>query len=114
MPETQQIDFKLAVSVKKRRKWYLAVCPILDLAAQGSTPERAVASLRNAVRGFVADCFERGVLDEVMKKAGFGPPASRGTAIPERRKTRHGGSRIRFVRVPLPLLNRGRRSFQQA
>jgi hypothetical protein len=49
MPETQQIDFKLALAVKKRRKWYLAVCPILDLAAQGPTPERAVASLWHAV-----------------------------------------------------------------
>ena len=107
MPETQQIDFKLAVTVKKRRNWYLAVCPVLDLAAQGSTPEKAVASLRNAVRGFVADCFERGVLDEVMKKAGFGPPVSGARMVPERRGTR-------FVSVPLPLLRRGQRTFQAA
>jgi hypothetical protein len=107
MPENQQIDFKLAVAVKKRRKWYLAVCPILDLAAQGPTPEMAVASLRHAVRGFVADCFERGVLDEVMKNAGFGPPRSGVRTIPERRGTR-------FVSVPLPLLHRGRRSLQEA
>lgn len=107
MSETQQIDFKLAVFVKKRRKWYLAMCPILDLAAQGSTPEKAVASLKDAVRGFVADYFQRGVLDEVMKDAGFGPPESRVASIWERRSTR-------FVRVPLPLLHRGRRSIHQA
>ena len=107
MPETQQIDFKLAVFVKKRRKWYLAVCPILDLAAQGPTAEKAVSSLREAVRGFVADCFERGVLDEVMKNAGFGPPASGVRTIAERRGTR-------FVSVPLPLQRRGQRSFQAA
>lgn len=105
MRENQQIDFRLAFSIKKRRKWYLAVCPILDLAAQGSTPSEAVASLRNAVRGFVADCFERGVLDEVMKNAGFGPPVSGVTRVRERRGTR-------FLRVPIPLLHRGRRSFQ--
>ena len=107
MPETQQIDFKLAVSVKKRRAWYLAVCPILDLAAQGSTPKKAIASLRSAVRGFVADCFERGVLDEVMKNAGFGPPKSGAAGRSERAGTR-------FVSVPLPLLRRAQRSSQAA
>jgi predicted RNase H-like HicB family nuclease len=107
MPETQQIDFKLAVFVKKRRAWYLAVCPILDLAAQGSSPEKAITSLKNAIRGFVADCFERGVLDEVMKNAGFGPPESGLATMRERRGTR-------FVTVPLHLLRRGQRSSQAA
>lgn len=111
MSETQQIDFKLEVLVKKRHKWYLAVCPILDLAAQGSTPENAVASLRNAVRGFVADCYERGVLDEVMKNAGFGPPENGVGSISKRRVARPKHRHIRFVSVSLPLLKRGRRSF---
>jgi len=114
MLETQQIDFKLAVFIKKRRKWYVAVCPILDLGAQGATPQKAVASLRDAIRGFVADCFERGVLDEVMKNAGFGPPENGTGAVPKHRVVRAKRRPIRLVSVSLPLLHRGRRSFQAA
>lgn len=117
MKVTDQIDFKLAVFVTKRRKWHLAVCPILDLAAQGPTPEKAVASLRNAVRGFVADCFERGVLDEVMKNAGFGPSESgtrrvapmRPVGMP--RRFRKGDQ---ILSVPFYLVHRGQQSSREA
>ena len=57
--------------MKKRRKWYLAVCPSLDVASQGPTEERALDNLRDAIRGFLADCFERGTLEEVLQQAGF-------------------------------------------
>ena len=110
MELTDQIDFKLAVFVTKRRKWHLAVCPILDLAAQGPTPEKAVASLRNAVRGFVADCFERGVLDEVLKNAGFGPPESGTRGMPRRFRR---GERL-LLTVPLYQTRRDQQSFREA
>ena len=57
--------------MKKRRKWYLAVCQSLDVASQGPTKEKALDNLRDAIRGFLADCFERGTLDEVLQQAGF-------------------------------------------
>jgi predicted RNase H-like HicB family nuclease len=57
--------------VKKRRKWFLAVCQSLDIASQGPTREEALGNLRDAIRGFLADCFERGTLDEVLRQAGF-------------------------------------------
>lgn len=109
MELTDQINFKLAVFVTKRRKWWLATCPALDLYAQGPGPEKAVASLRDAVRGFVADCFERGTLDEVMKNAGFGPRESGTRAMPRRLKRVH-----QFVSVPFYLVHRGQRPFREA
>jgi predicted RNase H-like HicB family nuclease len=109
MEVTDKIDFKLAVFVTKRRKWHLAVCPILDLAAQGPTPEKAVESLRDAVRGFVADCFERGVLEKVLKNAGFGPAESGTRQMP--RRSRRGG---RILSVPFYLTHRGQQSFREA
>jgi predicted RNase H-like HicB family nuclease len=57
--------------MKKRQKWYLAVCPSLDVASQGPTKEKALDNLRDAIRGFLADCFERGTLEEVLQQAGF-------------------------------------------
>jgi len=64
-------EFRLPYSVKKRQKWYLAVCQSLDVASQGPTKEKALDNLRDAIRGFLADCFERGTLDEVLQQAGF-------------------------------------------
>ena len=64
-------EFRLPYRLKKRRKWYLAVCQSLDVASQGPTKEKASDNLRDAIRGFLADCFERGTLDEVLRQAGF-------------------------------------------
>ncbi|MGD0326815.1 MAG: hypothetical protein ABSD45_24115 [Terriglobia bacterium] len=64
-------EFRLPYRVKKRRKWYLAVCQSLDVASQGPSKEKALDNLRDAIRGFLADCFERGTLDEVLQQAGF-------------------------------------------
>jgi predicted RNase H-like HicB family nuclease len=64
-------EFRLPYKVKKRQKWYLAVCQSLAIASQGPTREKALDNLRDAIRGFLADCFERGTLDEVLQQAGF-------------------------------------------
>jgi predicted RNase H-like HicB family nuclease len=64
-------EFRLPYRVKKRRKWFLAVCESLDVASQGPTREKALDNLRDAIRGFLADCFDRGTLDEVLQQAGF-------------------------------------------
>ena len=66
-------EFRLPYEMKRRRKWYLAVCPSLDVASQGPTKEKALDNLRDAIRGFLADCFERGRLEEVLQWAGFVP-----------------------------------------
>ena len=95
-----EFRFRFRATVQKRRKWYLAVCLPLDLATQGPTKERALSNLRDAIRGFVTDCYERGTLDEVLKDAGFS--ASTDSSL---RSTRaHRGSR--WLSVPVALLAR--------
>jgi predicted RNase H-like HicB family nuclease len=64
-------EFRLPYKLKKRQKWYLAVCQSLDVAGQGPTKDKALENLREAIQGFLADCFERGTLDEVLQQAGF-------------------------------------------
>jgi predicted RNase H-like HicB family nuclease len=40
---------KLSAIVHKEGKWYVSLCPELDIASQGKTVEQAVANLREAV-----------------------------------------------------------------
>ncbi len=89
--------------MKKRQKWYLAVCQPLDVASQGPTKEKALANLRDAIRGLLADCFERGTLDEVLQQAGFV------SARKPREKVRYstGGH---WLTVPIALLAREQQS----
>lgn len=71
----QLIDFKikLPVKIRKRKKWLLASCPVLDIHSQGETEEGAKKNLAEAISLFLISCFERGTLDEVLKKCGFKP-----------------------------------------
>ena len=71
MTPAPQFDFSFPATVRKRRKWYLAICPFLDVASQGATKEKALANLKEAIRGFLADCYERGTLEQVLRNAGF-------------------------------------------
>lgn len=94
---TPQFEFSLPATVKKRRKWFLAICRPLDIASQGPTQEKALSNLRDAVRGFLADCFERGTFEEVLREAGFvsaqKPPA---------RRLRYSGAH--WLNIPIALL----------
>jgi len=71
----QLIDFKvkLPFKIQKRKKWLLASCPVLDIHSQGETEEKAKKNLAEAISLFLISCFERGTLDEVLKKCGFKP-----------------------------------------
>jgi predicted RNase H-like HicB family nuclease len=63
----QQVGFNISLPIKitKKRQWYLASCPILDIHSQGETAKKAKDSLCEAISLFITSCFERGVLDEV-------------------------------------------------
>ena len=50
---------------------YLAFCPELVITGFGDTPEAARESLRREVGGYLEDCEELGILDEVLIEAGF-------------------------------------------
>ena len=103
MAPSPVFEFRLPYEVKKRRKWYLAVCPSLDVASQGPTREKALDNLRDAIRGFLVDCFERGTLEEVLQQAGF---VSAGKP-PEKRQQPAGAG---WLTVPIALLAREQQS----
>ncbi len=96
-----KVQFNLSVPVKttKKKKWYLASCPILDVHSQGETEKKAKENLGEALSLFLISCFERGTLDAVLKNCGFKaayppPPATKRPPITEKD----------YINVPIPLL----------
>lgn len=73
MTTAVQFTLKLPVKIVKRRKWFLASCPILDMHAQGDSANLAKRHLVEALSLFFISCFERGTLDAVLKECGFKP-----------------------------------------
>ncbi len=70
---TKQVEFyaRLPIKFKKRAHWYLASCPVLDVHSQGITRKEAERNLKEALGLFLTSCFERSVLDQVLKDCGF-------------------------------------------
>jgi predicted RNase H-like HicB family nuclease len=95
-----KIEFKVKLPFKitKRPKWFLASCPILDVHSQGPTEEIAKKNLVEAISLFLISCFERGTLDEVLKKCGFAP--IHGTPAPMRTASTMGHEN--YISVPIP------------
>ena len=48
-----------------------AFCPELDMVGFGDTTEEARAALRSQVSGYLEDCDQMGVLEDVLIDAGF-------------------------------------------
>jgi len=46
---------KLSAIVHKEGKWYVSLCPELDVASQGKTIEEAIRNLQEAVELFLED-----------------------------------------------------------
>lgn len=67
------ISVRLPFKIQKKKGWFLASCPVLDVHSQGDTEEEAKKNLGEAVSLFLISCFERGTLDEVLKSCGFRP-----------------------------------------
>jgi predicted RNase H-like HicB family nuclease len=70
------MTMKLPMLVKKKKDWWIASCPILDVVTQGETEEKAKQNLNDALSLFLVSCFERGTLDSVLKECGFRPGRS--------------------------------------
>lgn len=68
-----QMTMSLPAIVEKSGTWYVAECPILDVASQGEDEHAAIRNLVDALIGFFVSCFERGTLDEVLRESGFRP-----------------------------------------
>ena len=66
-----EFKFTLPFETHQEGRWIIAYCPALELASQGQTFEKAKSNLVEAIRGFLESCYDRGVLDEVLKESGF-------------------------------------------
>ena len=63
----------LPAIVKKEERYYVSICPILDVCSQGPTKKKALDNLKEAVQLFIESCFERGTLDKVLHECGLRP-----------------------------------------
>jgi len=66
-----QFSLHLPAKVTKKKKWFVASCPILDVYSQGDTEDQAKKNLAEALSLFFVSCHERGTLDAVLKDSGF-------------------------------------------
>jgi len=66
-------NFRLPIKLIKRKKWFLASCPVLDVHSQGETEKQARKNLIEALSVFFISCLERDTLDTVLKNCGFKP-----------------------------------------
>lgn len=73
MEAVVEFNFRLPVQYRQDGKYLVAWCPLLDISSQGFNREEATANLIEATQAFLESCFERGVLDEVLKASGFSP-----------------------------------------
>ena len=95
-----QFNAKLPVKITKKRKWFIASCPILDIVSQGETEASAKKNLKEALSLFFLSCFERGSLDAVLKQCGFkaAPPVS------EKPRVKPVVSKEEYLNIPIPFL----------
>src|SRR3990172_6816690 len=73
MRMTVVFEMNLPFAVKRDGRWFVSCCPPLDVCTQGPTAKKAVANLVDALQLFLLSCYERGTLDQVLKKSGFRP-----------------------------------------
>ena len=105
MVREAEVCFKLPVEFKKRKKWYVASCPILDVVTQGETKKKAKANLKEALSVFLETCIEAGTLSDVLSGCGF-RASSKAQATKTARITRKTESTPNeFINVPLWLFS---------
>lgn len=75
------LELRLPVAFRDEGGYVVACFPNLDIASQGRDRDEAAKNLIEATQLFICSCFERGVLDEVLKSCGFMPgrPAGEST-----------------------------------
>jgi predicted RNase H-like HicB family nuclease len=78
-----RFELSLPVTYDEEDGWIVTTFPSIDVSSHGRTREEAERALIEATQLFIEDCFERGVLDEVLKDCGFAvthdaPPAPSG------------------------------------
>lgn len=90
-----EMAFKLPMRLKKKEKYYIAICPALDVVTQGETKTEAKKNLVDALSLFIRSCLEHGTLDEVMKESGF--------SLYKKEPVKPLKTNGDYVRVPIPM-----------
>ena len=88
-----QVEFSVPAKVRAEGAYFVSGCAALDVYSQGETKEAALVNLGEALQLFLESCYERGTLEEVLKRCGLRPDRSAGAFDGEE-----------MVRVPLPLV----------
>ena len=97
---TLVIYVKLEAQIKKEKpRMYVSHCPALDLYSQGETIKETKENMSEAVSLFIASCYSRGVLNEVLKDCGFIDPSDSKRRI-RRKKAISGFASARTVKIP--------------
>lgn len=94
---TARVEFMLKLPIKlvKKKKYYLASCPVLDVFTQGENKKRAKENLAEALSLFLITCFEEGTLDDVLRSCGFRPA---------KRKLKTISKPQDYLNIPIPLI----------
>ncbi|MFT5206778.1 MAG: putative RNase H-like HicB family nuclease [Candidatus Omnitrophota bacterium] len=61
----------LPLEILKEGKWFIVHCPILDVTAQGESPEDAKDSFKETLELVMSDLIKRGNLDAYLTKLGW-------------------------------------------
>jgi predicted RNase H-like HicB family nuclease len=72
-PMLIQFRMKIPAEVRREGNWFISRSPNLDVYSQGRTERESLENLIEALQLFMESCFERGVLEQVLKDCGFRP-----------------------------------------
>jgi predicted RNase H-like HicB family nuclease len=65
------MEIQFTTQIFKEGTAYVAYTPELDLSSCGDTEEKALASLKDAVRLFLEEADKIGTLSQILDEAGF-------------------------------------------
>ena len=65
------MELALPARIRKKGKWFVSSCEVLDVHSQGRTRAEAEKNLKDALESFLVSCHERGTLDAVLRDSGF-------------------------------------------
>lgn len=65
------VNIEFPVEVHRERAVWVASCPQLHVASQGSTADEAMAMLQEALALFLEGCRKEGILGSVLEESGL-------------------------------------------
>jgi predicted RNase H-like HicB family nuclease len=100
--ETIRLDVELRAFVRRdtEERW-IAVCPSIGVASQGSDADDARRCLDEAVELWFESCIERGTLERALQESNFRPLQAAGSDQQERSSDGLLGEPF-IVRVAIP------------